>query len=331
MSCFEEVGMKVLVTGGAGFIGSNLVHKLLRKGHEVGVYDNFSNYIDKSQYFKTALAHRAKLYNNNTAVQFKADICNINELLAAMKSFKPEIVVHLAAIAMARPLPKYASMINPINMMGTLNVLDAFNESPYARRIVYASSSMAYGHFTQTPQPEEVILNPTNVYGAAKAAGEYFVKLTKKEWVIVRATSVYGYTDAANRVTQLLLDAAMTNSPAWVVRGETLDLSYVEDVTEGYLRCIESPNASSQIFNISYGEARTAVEFAEELKRYFPKLEYEVREPTIQQVYRGALDIQKARRLLDFESKYSIEDGVRAMVKLALENDWAQEAYKTEA
>lgn len=319
--------MKVLITGGNGFIGSAVTRKLLARGYEIGILDNNLSFINKPKYHKASLLHRKKLYKNKVSYSLKGDIRNKSHVKKAFDEFKPQIVIHLAAIPMARPLPEYESDMIPITLYGTLNVLEEFEKSSTASKIVYTSSSMTYGHFTKSPQPEDVMLNPINSYGACKAAGEYFVKLSKKEWVIVRPTSVYGYADAANRVTQLLLDAALQNKPAWVVRGETLDFSYVEDVAEGFALTVERPSAVYQTFNISRGEPRSASDFAEILKKYFPKFTYEVREPSVQQVFRGAQDISRAKDFLDFNPKYSIEDGIAEILELAKQYDWKKDAY----
>jgi nucleoside-diphosphate-sugar epimerase len=319
--------MKILITGGSGFIGSKLVDRLIEAGHEVADFDARLHFINKPLYYKAALKNRKKLYKQPTK-QYKGDIRNIKQLKEAFEDFQPEVVVHLAGLSMARPIPQHADDMIPINMVGTFNVLEVFEKSHSARRLIYTSSSMSYGHFTQSPQTEEVILNPINAYGAAKAAGEYFVKLSKKEWVIVRPTSVYGYTDAANRVTQLLLDAAMTKKSAWILRGETLDFSYVDDVARGFHLCVESHSAMYQTFNISRGEPRSAQDFAEVLKQHFPKFNYEVREPTILHVFRGALDITKAQKLLGYEPKFSIEQGIAEIISLMETHGWKDDAYK---
>lgn len=318
--------MKILLTGGAGFIGSALVDKLIKKGHKVAIFDSNLNFINKPNYFKTAIEDRKKIYKE-PSITFNGDIRNKEELEKAFSKFNPEIVIHLAGLPMARPLAEYADLMIPINMDGTFNVLEVFEKSESAKKIIYTSSSMSYGHFTQAPQSEDVILNPVNSYGATKAAGEYFVKLSKKEWVIVRPTSVYGYADCANRVTQLLLDAALTGKSAWVVKGETLDFSYVDDTAEGFVLCALSHSAVYQTFNISRGEPRPASDFAEILKHYFPKFNYEVREPTSQQVFRGALDISKARKFLGYNPKYSIEDGIKEILKLVKKYNWTERAY----
>lgn len=308
---------KIFITGGNGFIGSSLINKLMGLGHETASYDNNLNFINNDEYYKRCLVLRKKIYKKPSVV-YEGDVRNIDTLRNSVKKFRPSIIVHLAGLAMARPLPQYADQMIPINMNGTLNVLEVFEES-HAEKLVYTSSSMAYGHFKQTPQSENFILDPINSYGACKAAGEYFVKLSRKNWVIVRPTSVYGFTDCANRVSQLLIDAACTNKSAWVVKGETLDFSYVEDVADGFVKTILMKEANNNIFNISYGTSREASEFAEIVRKYFPKFSYEIREPQKQQVYRGPQDIQKAKTLLEFSPSYSIEKGIEEILQLVNE------------
>lgn len=308
---------KIFVTGGEGFIGAPLIHKLAQLGHETASYDASLNFIDNDAYYRRCLALRKKIYAQPSKI-YQGDIRNRTTLAKAVKDFHPDVIVHLAGLPMARVLKKYEDQMIPINMVGTLNVLDIFEKSK-AEKIVYTSSSMAYGHFTQTPQSENFILNPVNAYGACKAVGEYFVKLSKKDWVIVRPTSVYGFTDCANRVSQLLIDAACLNKSAWVVKGETLDFSYIDDVADGFIKTMLTSEANNETFNISRGVARPAAEFAEILKNYFPNFEYEVREPVAQQVYRGPQDIKKARIDLGFDPKYSIELGIKKILQLTEE------------
>jgi UDP-glucose 4-epimerase len=156
-----------------------------------------------------------------------------------------------------------------------------------------------------------------NTYGACKAAGEYFVKLSKKDWVIVRPTSVYGFTDCANRVSQILIDAASTGKSAWVVRGETLDFSYIDDVADGFVDAILKSRAVRETFNISRGIARTAEEFGTIIKKYYTRFAFEIREPVSQQVYRGPQDIQKAKWLLGFKPNVDIEQGINKILELS--------------
>jgi UDP-glucose 4-epimerase len=252
-------------------------------------------------------------------VEYKADIRDIDAFKKACQDYKPEIIVHLAGLSIARPPENHAGVMLPINMQGTLNVIEVFESCASARRLIYTSSSMAYGHFTKQPQPEHSILDPVNAYGATKAAGEYFTKLSKKEWVIMRPTSVYGFTDCANRVTQLLIDAALAGKPAWVVKGEALDFSYVRDVAAGFALAITTPLAVYETFNISRGHARDASEFAELLKQYTSSFKYEIRNPNNTQVWRGSMDNAKAKKILGYQSRYGIEEGIKETLELMKE------------
>lgn len=303
--------MRIFVTGGAGFIGSALCDRLIKRGHYVASYDAYLNFSNNDLYYRKCLRLRKKLYEQPK--HYKGDIRNFSLLTRAVRSFKPDIIVHLAGLTMARVPKNHEDQMIPINMIGTLNVLKAF-ESSTAKKIIYASSSMAYGHFTQTPQSEEYILKPTNAYGVCKASGEYFVSLSKKKWVIVRATAVYGYADCANRITQVLTDAAIQNTPAWIVKGETLDFTYIDDVIDGYMKCIFNSKAVGEAFNISRGEVRSTAEFAEVVNSYYPKFVYEIKDPPKDQVWRGALDISKARTILGYNPKFTIEKGIKKML-----------------
>ena len=309
--------MKIFITGGTGFIGTNLVSKLVKLNHEVATFDKNLSFIKNPEYHKNALKLREKHFKLKGKVEhITGDIRDREKLRKAVEAFKPDVIVHLAGLPMARIAPEFRDDMTSINMQGTLNVLDVFEDSETAQKIIYTSSSMAYGHFVQTPQSEDSVLNPINTYGAAKAAGEYFVRLSKKEWVIIRPTSVYGFTDCANRVTQLLIDAAATKKAAWVVKGETLDFSYVDDVAEGFVKAITLPQAVYQTMNISRGEAVAASHYAELVKKFYPKFDFEVRDPSAQQVWRGPLDITRAKNTLDFDPQYNIEKGLEETINL---------------
>lgn len=316
---------KIFVTGGAGFIGSNVIHKLAYLGYETASFDANLNFINNDLYYEKCITHRKKIYNSASKIYY-GDIRKKRDLASAVADFKPNIIVHLAGIPTARPLKKYRNLMVEFNLLGTLNTLEIFEKSS-AAKFVYTSSSMAYGHFRQFPQSEQSILNTTNSYGACKAASEYFIGLSKKDWVIVRPTSVYGFADCANRVSQLILDAAYLKRNIWVVKGETLDFSYIDDVVDGFVSAITTNEANGHIFNISRGEARQTQEFAEIVKKYFPDFTYEIRDPDLQQVSRGPLDISKAKEILNFNPQYSIEKGVEKIIQQNQEYNFYSTLY----
>lgn len=319
--------MKILVTGGGGFIGSHLVERLLNLGHDVASLDSYINFTNNPKYYSYMLKLRKKIFNKKHVKEYVSDIRDIEGLNRIFKKYKPEIVVHLAALPMARPPQNLAHLMEEINVLGTLNLVNAFEQST-ARRIIYTSSSMVYGHFLEDPQPEEAILSPLNSYGASKAAGELFLKLSKKEWVILRPICVYGFTDCANRVTQLLLDAAIMKKTAWITKDEMLDFTYIDDVVEGFVKAAFSEKANKNIFNLSAGDARYVDEFAQLVKNHFPSFEYEVREPTYQQVNRGELNIEKAKRVLQYQPKTSLKTGLKKILEHMDKHNWNKSIYK---
>jgi len=308
--------MKILISGGNGFIGSYLTNALIKKGHQVYNIDKFLNFTDNGYYYQKILKLRTLMFSEKPIKTYDADIRKPRELKNVFSDCKPEIVVHLAAITMARPPKKFEHLLGPINLNGTLNMLTAFENTPSAKRFIFPSSSLAYGHFVKNPQPEESFLNPIGEYGIMKAASEYIIRMTKKEWVILRPTSIYGFTDCANRVTQLLFDAAIDGKPAWVVKDEAMDFTYIDDAVDGFVRAIEKPQAKNQIFNISRGKSRTAEDFAAIVKKYFPNFYYEVKPKSKNVVVRWTQDIRKANRIIGFKPDFDIEDGIRKTYRL---------------
>ncbi len=307
--------MKIFITGGSGFIGSYLTNALLTRDHKVTVFEKYLNFTGKKSYYMQALTLRENLFRRKPHV-ISGDIRSKKQVTDALRDTQPDVVVHLAAISNARPPTKFEHLMGPINLYGSLTVFAAAENTPSVRRIIFPSSSFAYGSYSKNPQPEDAPLAPQNDYGKMKAACEYALQLSRKEWVILRPTSVYGFTDAANRVTQLLWDAALSGKPAWVVAGEALDFTYVDDVVDGFVRAITGKKAARHIFNISRGIARTSEDFAQILKRYFPDFSYEVRETSANLISRGAMDISKAKKLLRYQPKFDIEDGIARTLRL---------------
>ncbi|MBS3122411.1 SDR family NAD(P)-dependent oxidoreductase [Candidatus Woesearchaeota archaeon] len=321
--------VKVFLTGGAGFIGAYIAKKLIEEGDEVIIYDNFSNYISPliSRYNKYLEYRLSWLKNRVTIV--KGDIRHKGLLSATLKKYQPKIVVHLAAVPIATISDQLSEDATEVNLNGTINVIEAIKDMDFVKRFVYTSSSMIYGDFQYVPADEEHPKNPKGVYGATKLSGEIITKsfcsMYKKEYVIIRPSAVYGPTDANKRVSQIFVEEALSGKPLVLNNGGTskLDFSYVEDVADGFILAIKSPNAKDQTFNITRGEGRSLKEFAEIVKQFIPDIiiDYKNVGDDENRPNRGTLDISKAKKLLGYEPKYSIEKGIEKYMEFFRKTD----------
>lgn len=307
---------KIFITGGAGFIGSFLAKELLENGDEVIIYDAFLNYVDPNKsHYHHYLNLRLNVLNGKVEI-VRGDIRNKGLLLRTLNKYRPDKVVHLAALPIATASDQFSEDAMTINLNGTVNVLEAISECPFVKRFIYTSSSMIYGDFQREPCDEEHPKNPIGVYGGTKLAGETLTKVYAKrfgfEYTIIRPSAVYGPTDANRRVSQIFVDMALQGKPLTLHEGgrSKLDFSYVEDVAHGFVLALNSDKAVNETFNITRGEGRSIKEFAEIVKQHIPGVRT-VEEPLdIERPERGALDISKARRLLGYNPKYPIEQGI---------------------
>lgn len=311
--------MKILVTGGAGFVGYHLCKKLTEDGDEVIVYDAFLNFADsgKSRYQEYLKLRLDYLKDKVKLVQW--DIRNKDQLMRVLKETKPEVVVHLAALPIASLSDKVGEA-GSINLDGTLNVLEAIRHSDSVKRFVYSSSSMVYGDFEKDAADESHPTRPVDIYGATKLSGEIFTRAYQKQYglkaTIIRLTSVYGPTDANRRVSQIFVENALLKKPITLHDGgqAALDFTFVEDVAEGFRLAIKSKKAENETFNISYGQARSLKDFVSVLGNIVPGITVKNEQADMTRPQRGTLDITKARKLLGFSPKYPLERGLEIYV-----------------
>lgn len=169
----------------------------------------------------------------------------------------------------------------------------------------------------QVPMPEDGAKDPKEIYGGMKLAGEVLVKVFSRRYdipyAIVRPSAVYGPTDNNRRVLQIFIENALQGNPITVTNPDTtfLDFSYVEDVAQGLAAVTLSPNSIHEEFNITRGEGRSLAEAIALLRGYFPDLQVQVKtEAESYRPNRGALNIEKARRLVGYEPVDSLETGL---------------------
>lgn len=315
----------MLITGGAGFIGSHISRRLVGDGYPVVIYDAFIQYISpfESSYQKY-LDYRFKGIREKIVFQ-RGDTRDKNDVRKVIEKYRPRIVIHLAALPIAD-----MSFTNPEEAIGsiitgTVNVLDAISSVDFVKRFVYTSSSMVYGDFMEIPAPEDHPKSPKDIYGGTKLAGEILTEAYSRrhgiKYTIVRPSAVYGPTDINRRVSQIFIENALKGNKLTLHGGgeNSLDFTYVEDTAEGIVLAATSPGAENQAFNITRGEGRTLMDFVDILKNYFPNLEVEVKPMEFFRPKRGTLSIEKAKKLLGYAPKFSLEAGIKKYVQFLKE------------
>lgn len=290
--------MRIFITGASGFIGSNLYGLLGKQRHEVVAFDKeISNFSNITNFWSV-----------------RGDCRKFGSINTAVSELKPDVIVHLAAIAVATECDKTPDLALDTNLNGLKNTLISAWRAD-VKRFVFISSSFVYGDFKYIPCDELHQLNPVGVYGGTKVAGEYIVKTFCNrfgmEWVIIRPSAVYGFGDKNKRVVQVLLENAI-NGNQLILNGaeEKMDFTCVDDTVDGIARACVNDKAIGQIFNITKGEGRSLGELAEIIRKLVPDIKIEKAEMNGFRPKRGALDISKARSLLGYEPKWRLEDGV---------------------
>jgi UDP-glucuronate 4-epimerase len=304
--------MNVLVTGGAGFIGSHVVERLLGRGDTVTVIDDFNDFYNPTLKRDNirAFAGKAKL--------IEADICDDLRRLFAAQLF--DAVIHLAARAGVRPSLAQPQLYTRVNIVGTQNLLELAREFD-VKRFIFASSSSVYGVNQKVPFGEEdPIFNPISPYAATKLAGEalchVYHHLYHLDIVCLRFFTVYGPRQRPDLAIRKFTEAILSGKPIDMYGdGRTRrDYTHIEDILQGVLACLER-NFGYEIINL--GESRT-VELRElvRLIEHATKKKAQIRQLPMQpgDVPITYADISKAKRLLGYQPQIAIETGIEKFV-----------------
>lgn len=311
---------KVFITGGCGFIGSYLTRELLKQGFELFLFDAFVNFIDpfesNYQFFLKArmdgLRDKARIERGDIRVQ--------KRIQQVMNDWQPDAVIHLAALPSAKESTLYPTEALQINVDGTLSVLEGVKACGSVHRFIFTSSSFVYGNFKRDIADEEHPTEPIDVYGGTKLTGEILTRAYAKqhgfEYVIVRPSAVYGFGDCNRRVSQIMIENAMRGKPLVLHGGghSRIDFTCATDVADGFARALTTPGAANQVFNITRGNARAVREFALEVKKHFPDAQLIEKPTDASRPERGTLSIEKARKVLGYNPKVDIEQGVAEYV-----------------
>jgi UDP-glucose 4-epimerase len=305
-----------LVTGGAGFIGSHIVDRLLNEGLEVTVIDN----IDTGR-----LKNIAHHQGNNKFHFVKGDIRDFNLVKETMKDI--DAVFHEAAIVSVDSSVKDPILTNETNLKGTLNLLKASCDLD-VKHFVFASSAAVYGNAKQPQKKEDDFLNPTSPYGVSKLAAENYVRVFQTCYglpaVCLRYFNVYGPRQRADvhgcygGVISIFINRILKDLPPIIFGdgSQTRDFVYVEDVVEANMLALKRKDAVGETFNIASGKSVSINQIAEKLKRIMKKenLENIYNKPRPSDVKHGFADISKAEKILEYNPKFSIEEGLIKLV-----------------
>ena len=203
----------VFITGGAGFIGSYVCHKLLAMGHEVVVYDAFIHYVSP---LKSVLKDYTKLRFKGIEHEIdfrRGDTRDKAHLRRVILDTRPDHILHLAALPIADLSNKHSEEALTSILEGAVNVLEVIRDVDFVNRFVYISSSMIYGDFDEIPAPEDHPKRPKDIYGGTKYAGEIMTETYSRRYgipySIVRPSAVYGPYDVNRRVSQIFVENAL--------------------------------------------------------------------------------------------------------------------------
>jgi len=296
------------VTGGAGFIGSNIVEELVRRHHDVTVLDDFSSGKEENL---AALQNKIRL--------IRGSICDFEAAREACQD--ADFVLHLAARTSVPRSVKDPIETNSINVDGTLNVLVAARDAK-VRRLVFAASSSAYGETVIQPKVETMPAEPISPYGVTKLVGELYAQVFGRvyglENVSMRYFNVFGprqdptsqYSGVLSRFMLALLDGV---PPVVYGDGEqSRDFTFVDNVVDASLRACEASGASGKVFNGGTGLRITLNDVLKLLEKICGRpvrAKYEPPRPG--DILHSQADITRSRQVLGYEPRVDFEEGLR--------------------
>lgn len=309
--------MRYLITGGAGFIGSNLADKLLADGNEIVVVDNFNNYYDVA----VKEANVAQALQNPNYRLYRVDIEDMPRLEAVFKAHRFDAVIHLAARAGVRP-----SLENPVeyvksNILGTVNVLEAMRQFG-VKKLVIASSSSVYGNCAAESFSEDLkVTEPISPYAATKSACEQLCytwhHLYGINVVALRFFTVYGPRQrpdlAINKFSRLIAE----NKPIEMYGdGSTKrDYTFIGDIVQGICASIAYDKTGYEIINLGGGEPITLKRMIQTIEDAMGKKAEIIQKPMQPgDVNKTVCDWSKAQRLLGYQPRTTFEQGIKKFI-----------------
>lgn len=310
--------MNILVTGGAGFIGSNLVDELLRQEHRVTVVDNFNDYYDPR-------IKEANVKCHGDDERYTLIRCDIEDAEAMQRVFDSacfDCVVHLAARAGVRPSLMDPSAYIKTNVLGTTNILEQMHCHD-VKKLVFASSSSVYGNCRAESFSEDLkVTEPISPYAASKSACEQicytYCHLYGIQTVCLRFFTVYGPRQRPDLAIRKFVEKIERGEPIEMYGDGTTkrDYTFIRDIVLGIVSAIGYHATPYEIVNLGGGEPITLARMISTIENVLGRQATIVRKPMQPgDVVKTVCDWSKARRLFDYRPSVSFEDGVREFIQ----------------
>jgi UDP-N-acetylglucosamine 4-epimerase len=323
----EGINKKIVITGGAGFIGSNLCEYFLDKGYNVVCLDNFS----------TGHRHNLKDFINNVNFRLiEGDIRNIEDCNKAVDGV--DFVLHQAALGSVPRSIKDPVTTNEVNVSGFLNMLVAARDAK-VKRFVYAASSSTYGDSQGLPKVEEIIGKPLSPYAITKYVNELYAEIFSRtyglETIGLRYFNVFGRKQDpkgayAAVIPKFVMQLMQHESP--MINGDgnySRDFTYIDNVIQmnELAMTSDNPEAINTVFNTAFGDRNTLNDLLMYLKDILSEYDQKIKEVKI--VYgpnragdipHSLASIDKAKLLLGYDPKFSLQDGLKEAVSWYWEN-----------
>lgn len=315
---YPVCGKTILITGGAGFIGSTLADRLLKENNKIIIIDNFNDYYPveiKEENVKANL-------NNRNYKLYRADIEDKTAIDKIFEDNDIDAVVHIAARAGVRP-----SLINPLayaktNIEGTLNILEAM-QNHNVKKLVFASSSSVYGNSKAEKFSEDLkVTEPISPYAATKSACEQFIytysKLYDIQAVCLRFFTVYGPRQRPDLAIRKFIELIEQNRPIPVYGDGTTkrDYTYIDDIVEGICSALKYDKTPYEIINLGGGSPVTLTKMIETIEKVLGKKAQIQRLPMQPgDVNKTVSDITKAKKMLNYQANTSFEEGIKKFIE----------------
>jgi UDP-N-acetylglucosamine 4-epimerase len=319
---FQLSDKNILVTGGAGFIGSNLSEVLLEKGNKVVCLDNFAT---------GKRANIAHLLSNPMFTLIEGDIRNLNDCNGAVEGV--DYVLHQAALGSVPRSIKDPITSNDVNVSGFLNMLVASRDAG-VKRFIYAASSSTYGDSESLPKLEDTIGKPLSPYAITKYVNELYADVFSKtfglETIGLRYFNVFGRKQDPNGAYAAVIPKFVSRFMAGespVVNGDgeySRDFTYIDNVIQANILCMltENKEAINTVYNVAFGERNTLNDLITYLKESLSEFDSKIKD--IQVAYgpnrlgdipHSLASIDKAKNLLNYNPQYSLKKGLEEAIK----------------